>query len=90
MHSTLYSTLHIGDPIGVAYGGATSRVMFQKIMRLLKRLHGLCKSSGVVSCIASLPIDSLHMVSYYCPYIATLCVKCTVFEILTTYLSKIA
>jgi len=26
---------------------------------LTKRLHGLCKSSGVVSCIASLPIDSL-------------------------------
>jgi len=26
-----------------------------------KRLHGLCKSSGVVSCIASLPIDSLPM-----------------------------
>jgi len=27
-------------------------------------LHGLCKSSGVVSCTASLPIDSLPMVSY--------------------------
>jgi len=31
---------------------------------LAKRLYGLCKSSGVVSCIASLPIDSLPMVSY--------------------------
>jgi len=27
-------------------------------------MHGLCKSSGVVCCIASLPIDSLPMVSY--------------------------
>ena len=47
---------------------------------LAKRSHGLCKSSGVVSCIASLPIDSLHMVSYY-HLIVTLCLKCTVFEI---------
>ena len=31
---------------------------------LAKRLHGLCKSSGVISCIANLPIDSLPMVSY--------------------------
>ena len=31
---------------------------------LAKLLHGLCKSSGVVSCIASLPIDRLPMVSY--------------------------
>jgi len=31
---------------------------------LAKRLHGLRKSSGVVSCIARLPIDSLPMVSY--------------------------
>jgi len=31
---------------------------------LAKSLHGLRKSSGVVSCIASLPIDSLPMVSY--------------------------
>jgi len=37
-------------------------------------------SSGVVSCIASLPIDNLHMVSYYRP-IVTLCLKCTGFEI---------
>jgi len=36
--------------------------------------------NGVVSCIASLPIDSLPMVSYYRP-IVTLCLKCTVFEI---------
>ena len=47
---------------------------------LAKRLHGLCKSSGVVSCTASLSIDSLPMVSYYRP-IVTLCLKCTVFEI---------
>ena len=31
---------------------------------LAKRLHSLRKSSGIVSCIASLPIDSLPMVSY--------------------------
>jgi len=47
---------------------------------LAKRLHGLCKSSGVVSCIASLHTDSLPMVSYYRP-IVTLCLKCTVFDI---------
>jgi len=27
--------VHIGDPIGVAYGGATWRVMFEKIIGLL-------------------------------------------------------
>ena len=32
---------------------------------LAKRLRGLCKSSGVISCIASLPIDSLPTVSYW-------------------------
>ena len=32
---------------------------------LAKSLHGLLKSSGVVTCIARLPIDSLPMVSYY-------------------------
>ena len=37
---------------------------WQTCATLAKRLHGLCKSSGVVSCIASLPIDSLPMVSY--------------------------
>jgi len=31
---------------------------------LAKSLHGLRKSSGFVSCIASLPIDSVPMVSY--------------------------
>ena len=56
---------------------------------LAKRLHGLCKSSGVVSCMASLPIDSLPMVSYYRP-IVTLCLKCIVFDIITRYWSKIA
>ena len=36
------------------------------VRRLQKvRTHGLRKSSGVVSCIARLPIDSLPMVSYY-------------------------
>jgi len=47
---------------------------------LAKSLHSLRKSNGVVSCIASLPIDSVHMFSYYCP-IVTLCLKCTIFEI---------
>jgi len=37
------------------------------------------KSSGVVSCIATLTIDSLPMVSCYRP-IVTLSLKCTVFE----------
>jgi len=35
---------------------------------LAKSLHGLRKSSGVVNCIASLPIDSLPMVFYYVLY----------------------
>ena len=35
---------------------------------LAKSLRGLRKSSGVVSCIARLPIDSLPMVSYYVLY----------------------
>ena len=35
---------------------------------LAKSLHGLRKSSGVVSCIARLPIDSLPMVSCYVLY----------------------
>ena len=35
---------------------------------LAKSLHGLRKSSGVVSCIAWLPIYSLPMVSYYVLY----------------------
>jgi len=38
---------------------------------LAKSLHGLRKSSGVVSCIARLPIDSVPMVSYY-----VLCSNC--------------
>ena len=54
--------------------------LWQTRVTLAKRLHGLCKSSVVVSCIASLSIDSLRMVSYYRP-IVTLCLKCTVFEI---------
>ena len=35
---------------------------------LAKSSHGLRKSSGVVSCIARFPIDSLPMVSYYVLY----------------------
>jgi len=31
-------------------------------------LHGLRNSSGVVSCIARLPIDSVPMLSYYVLY----------------------
>jgi len=48
---------------------------------LAKRLHGLCKSSGVVSCIADLPIDSLPMLSCYRPIVTLRVrrVKCTVF-----------
>jgi len=34
-----------------------------------KSLQGLRKSSGVVSCIASVPIDSVPMVSYYRPIV---------------------
>jgi len=40
---------------------------------LAKSLHGLRKSSGVVSCIASLPIDSVPMVSYYVLYSNCVC-----------------
>ena len=38
---------------------------------LAKSLHGLRKSSGVVSCVARLPIDSVPMVCYY-----VLCSNC--------------
>ena len=40
---------------------------------LAKSLHGLRKSSGVVSCIASLPIDSVSMVSCYVLYSNCVC-----------------
>ena len=40
---------------------------------LAKSLHGLRKSSGVVSCIASLPIDSVPMVSDYVLYSNCVC-----------------
>ena len=46
---------------------------------IAKSLHGLRKSDGVVSCIASLPIDSVPMVSYY---VLTLPIKCVALEIL--------
>jgi len=36
-------------------------------------LHGLRKSSGVVSCIARLSVDSVPMVSYYVPYSNCVC-----------------
>jgi len=49
---------------------------------LAKSLHGLRKSSGVVSCIASLPIDSVPMVYYYVLYIVTVSIKCVALEIL--------
>jgi len=41
----------------------------------------LRKSSGVVSCIASLPIDSVPMVSYYVLY-SNYKIKCVALEIL--------
>jgi len=40
---------------------------------LAKSLHGLRNSSGVVSCIARLPIDSVPMVSYYVLYSNCVC-----------------
>jgi len=46
---------------------------WQTSATLAKSLHGLCKSSGVVSCIASLPIDSVPMVSYYVLYSKCVC-----------------
>jgi len=48
---------------------------------LAKSLHGLRNSSGVVSCIARLPIDTC----LWCPitsYIVTVSVKCVALEIL--------
>ena len=40
---------------------------------LTKSLHGLRNSSGVVSCIARLPIDRVPMVSYYVLYSNCVC-----------------
>jgi len=40
---------------------------------LAKSLHGLRNSSGVVSCIARLPIDSVPIVSYYVLYSNCVC-----------------
>jgi len=40
---------------------------------LARSLHGLRKSSGIVSCIASLPVDSVPMVSYYVLYSNCVC-----------------
>ena len=36
-------SVHIGDPIGVAYGGATWRVMFEKITSLLSSVPPLAR-----------------------------------------------
>ena len=46
---------------------------WQTCAMLVKSLHGLRKSSGVVSCVASLPIDSVPMVSYYVLYSNCVC-----------------
>ena len=45
-----------------------------------EKFHGLRKGSGVVSCIARLPIDSVPMVYYYA--LVTVSVKCVALEIL--------
>jgi len=58
-----------------------SPAVADKPATLAKRLHGLPKSSGVVSCIASLPIDSLHGF-LLASYILTVSVKCVALEIL--------
>jgi len=46
---------------------------WQNRATLAKSLHGLRESSWVVSCIASLPIDSVPMVSYYVLYSSCVC-----------------
>ena len=46
---------------------------WQTRVTLEKSLHSLRKSSGVVSCIARLPIDSVPMVSYYVLYSNCVC-----------------
>jgi len=54
-----------------SYKSSTGTVQYKKAQLSLtnsKNLHGLRKSSGVVSCIARLPIDSVPMVSYYVLY----------------------
>jgi len=45
-----------------------SPAVTDKRATFVKSSHGLRKSSGVVSCIARLPIDNLPMVSYYVLY----------------------
>ena len=39
-------------------------------------LHGLRKSSGVVSCIARFSVYSVPMMSYYVPYSNRVCKMC--------------
>ena len=46
---------------------------WQTCAMLAKSLHGLRNSSGVVSCIGRLPIDSVPMVSYYVLYSNCVC-----------------
>ena len=49
---------------------------WQTCATLAKSFHGLRKSSGVVSCITSLPIDSVPIVSYYVLYSNCVCKMC--------------
>ena len=61
-------------PIEVYKKAQLSLRRWQTRATLEKSLHGLRKSSRIVSCIASLPIDSVHiMVSYYVLYINCVC-----------------
>jgi len=54
-------------------GTRKSSCRWQTRATLAKSLHDLHKSSGVVSCIARLPIDSVPMVSYYVLYSNCVC-----------------
>ena len=71
-HHTLGSYLHqiftdfkysFTAPIFRTFATRKASCRWQTRATLAKRLHGICKSSAVVSCVASLPIDSLPMVS---------------------------
>jgi len=69
--------------IAVERRGCNKKVQLSLTKRatLAKSLHGLRKSSGVVRCIARLPIDWVPMVSIT-SYIVTVSVKCVALEIL--------
>jgi len=56
-----------------AYEPRKASCRWQTCATLAKSLHGLRKSSGVVSCIARLSIDSVPMVSYYVLYSNLVC-----------------